>query len=83
MKKNKSAVMESFSMVLQISINMLVPIMMCTLFGVWLGEKYEINWIVIPLFLIGALSGFTSVYKMVKKFCKNRNTKKEGNAKKN
>ena len=83
--KNKSAVMESFSMVLQISINMLVPIIMCTLFGVWIGDKYHMDWIVIPLFLVGALSGFTSVYKMVKKFCKNKDTrtKKEENAKKN
>ena len=75
MKKGKSAVMESFSMVLQISINMLVPILMCTLFGVWLGDKYDMDWLVIPLFLIGALSGFTSVYKMVKKFCKNKDTR--------
>ena len=80
--KKKSAVMESFSMVLQISINMLVPILMCTLFGVWLGDKYNMDWIVIPLFLVGALSGFTSVYKMVKKFCKSKDTKKERNVKK-
>jgi hypothetical protein len=37
------------------------------MFGIWLGRKYDILWITIPLFVIGALAGFTNIYKMAKK----------------
>ena len=41
----------------------------CTLrnFSIWLGRKYDILWITIPFFVIGALAGFTNIYKMAKK----------------
>ena len=70
-KKNNTQVVEAFSMVLQFGINMLVPIAMCVALGVWLGEKYNMDWIVIPLFFVGALAGYTSIFKMIKKFLKN------------
>ena len=46
---------------------MIVPIVMCTMLGVWLGEKYDISWITIPLFIMGALAGFTNIFKMARK----------------
>ena len=70
-RKNNTQVVEAFSMVLQFGINMLVPIAMCVALGVWLGEKYNMDWIVIPLFFVGALAGYTSIFKMIKKFLKN------------
>ena len=39
----------------------------CTLHDVRLGRKYDILWITIPFFVIGALAGFTNIYKMAKK----------------
>lgn len=46
---------------------MIVPILMCTMFGVWLGEKYDIPIITVPLFIVGALAGFTNIFKMAGK----------------
>lgn len=66
MKKDHE-VLEALVMVLQFGINMLVPIFMCTLVGVWIGNKVGINWIAVPLFFVGAMAGFTNVYKMAKK----------------
>ncbi len=66
-KKNRQ-VFEAFTMVLQFSINMLVPIGLCTAFGVWLGNRTGINWMMVPFFILGVLSGGTSVYKMARKF---------------
>ena len=37
------------------------------MFGIWLGRKYDMLWIVIPLFIMGALAGFTNIFKMAKK----------------
>ena len=85
MKKiNMREVTESFSMVLQFGLNMIVPIAMCIAVGVWIGDKYDMDWIVIPLFFVGALAGYTSIFKMVKQYLKkiDKRTKKEKDVKK-
>ncbi|MBQ2900765.1 MAG: AtpZ/AtpI family protein [Agathobacter sp.] len=84
-KVNMREITESFSMVLQFGINMLVPIVMCIAVGVWIGDKYNMDWIVIPLFFVGALAGYTSIFKMVKQYLKKteKKTKKEQDVKKN
>lgn len=61
-------VCDALVMVLQFGINMLVPIFICTFLGVWLGNKFDINWLAIPLFFVGAIAGGNNIYKMSKKF---------------
>lgn len=68
--KNNRKVFQSLTLILQFGLNMIVPILMCTLCGVWLGKRYDIPVITVPLFLIGALAGFTSIFKMAKKIYK-------------
>ena len=65
--KNQKKVFQSLTLILQFGLNMIVPIVLCMMFGIWLGRKYDILWITIPLFVIGALAGFTNIYKMAKK----------------
>lgn len=65
--KNNRKVWMSLTLILQFGLNMIVPILLCTLAGVWLGEKYDIPIITVPLFIIGALAGFTNIFKMAKK----------------
>lgn len=60
--KNNREVVQSFAMIMQFGINMLVPILACTLFGAWLGEKVHISWLAIPFFVIGALAGMRNVF---------------------
>ena len=83
-KVNNREIVESFSMVLQFGINMLVPIGLCVALGVWIGDKYDIDWVVIPLFFVGAFAGYNSIYKMMSKYLKKKDTsKKEKDVKKN
>lgn len=82
-KNNNREIVQALAMVLQFGINMLVPIAMCTIFGIWIGNKFNMEWIVIPLFFMGALAGYTNIYKMVRGFLKDKDTKKENDAKKN
>ena len=63
--KNQKKVFQSLTLILQFGLNMIVPIVLCMMFGIWLGRKYDI--LSIPLFVIGALAGFTNIYKMAKK----------------
>ena len=65
--KNQKKVFQSLTLILQFGLNMIVPIVLCMMFGIWLGRKYDILWITIPFFVIGALAGFTNIYKMAKK----------------
>lgn len=69
-KNNNHEVWDALVMVFQFGINMLVPIFICTLVGVWLGNKLDKNWLAIPLFFIGAIAGGQNVYRMAKKFFK-------------
>ena len=85
-KVNNREIVESFSMVLQFGINMITPIVMCIALGVWIGDKYNMDWIVIPLFFVGALAGYNSIFRMVQKYLKKKKdtgTKKEQDVKKN
>ena len=66
MGKNQK-IFQCLTLILQFGLNMIVPIFMCTMFGVWLGRKYGIPGITVPLFIVGALAGFTNIFKMAKK----------------
>lgn len=68
--KYKKNVYQSFAMVMQFGLNMIVPILMCTMFGVYIGKKYDMLFIVVPLFAIGALAGFRNIFVMAKKIYK-------------
>ena len=77
--KYKKSVFRSLVLVTQFGISMLVPILLCTLIGVYIGEKFSIPIITVPLFIIGALAGFRNIYIMAKKTYEDKD---EGNAKK-
>ena len=65
--KNHKKVFQSLTLILQFGRNMIVPIVLCTMLGAWIGKKYDIPVITVPLFIMGALAGFTNIYKMAKK----------------
>lgn len=81
-KTKKEDIVKAASMVSQFGINMIVPIALCVAAGAWLGDKYDMDWVVIPLFFMGALAGYTNIYKAAKQFMK-KDTKKENDVKKN
>lgn len=78
--KNKKSVMQSLIFVTQFGISMIVPILLCTFIGVYLGKRFDKPIITVPLFMIGAIAGFQNVYRLAKKTYEDKD---EGNAKKN
>lgn len=75
--KNQRKVFQAFTYILQFSLNMVVPIAMCMALGIWLDEKFDIPWIILILFFVGALAGFNSIYKMAKPLMKNDRDRKK------
>ena len=67
MKKDNRQVMNALVLVFQFGINMVVPIFLCCMVGIWIGNKTGISWMMIPFFFIGALAGFNNIYKMARK----------------
>ena len=74
MKKNNE-VFEMLTLIMQLGISMLVPILLCTFFGVWLDRRFGGDWIPVVGFVIGAAAGMESVYKIIKKYIKRKDDK--------
>lgn len=70
MKKENREIANALILILQISITMLVPILLCTLGGLWLDRKFGTKWIVIVGFVLGTIAGFQNVYRLVKRYFK-------------
>lgn len=81
MKKDTRQVLDALVLVFQFGINMIVPIFLCCLLGIWIGDKTGISWMMIPFFFIGALAGFTNIYKVSRKIY-SRNDKDRNHVKK-
>ena len=78
-KQNNHDVWKAFVMVLQFGINMVVPIVMCVMIGVWIGKKTGADWVTVPLFFVGALAGGRNIYKAVKKIIRDADRKNQQN----
>lgn len=86
MKYNKN-VYQALMMISQFAINMLVPIFICSFAGMFLDRRFGTSYWTVLLFFIGALAGFTNVFKFAKKIyetpavTRRRSTKKQSDKK--
>ena len=70
-KKTNSEVANSLVMVLQFGINVIVPILLCTVVGTFISSKTNIKGFSIAGILIGILAAFNGAYRSVKGYLKN------------
>ncbi|MBD5514692.1 MAG: AtpZ/AtpI family protein [Lachnospiraceae bacterium] len=74
-------------MISQFGINMLVPIFICSFAGMFLDWKFETSFWTVVLFFVGAMAGFTNVFRFAKKIyetpavTRRRNTKRQDDKK--
>ena len=67
-QKDRKNTARLLTMITQFGLNMLVPMCMCFFVGRYLDGRFGTNWITVVLFFVGALAGFTNVYRMARKF---------------
>jgi len=60
------------ALITQLGVIMIVSILICTLIGNWIGQRLDMEWISVLGFFLGALSGFTGVYRTVSKYIKHK-----------
>lgn len=63
--KNKKSVVQMFSLISQLGISMIAPVILCTIAGVWLEKKFSVA-LTIPLIILGVLAGGRNVFALVK-----------------
>ena len=75
-KYNKT-VFQSFSLISQFGITMLVPIFLCSIVGWYIDEKIGTGYWFVVLFFVGALAGFRNIYILAKKIYKDKDEEEE------
>ena len=65
--KYKKGVYQALATISQFSINMLVPIFLCSFFGIFIDRKLETSYFVVIFFFVGALAGFRNSFLLAKK----------------
>lgn len=65
MRQKKSG-LENLVLISQLGINVLTPVFLCLLAGIWLDRKFGLS-LTVPFLILGILSGGLSAYKMAKR----------------
>ena len=65
MKVQKNVV-RSLTLVMQFGINMIVPVLLCMFLGMFLDRVFSTSFLVIIFFFLGALAGFTNIFRLAK-----------------
>ena len=87
--KNNKNVYRALTMISQFGINMLVPIFICSFAGMFFDWKFGTSFWTVILFFVGALAGFTNVFRFARKIyetpavTRRRSTKKQSGEKEN
>lgn len=66
-QKYKRTVYQSFALISQFGITMVVPIFLCSFLGWYLDKQFQTSYLFIILFFIGALAGFRNIFLLSKK----------------
>ena len=63
--KDKKKVFQTFSLVSQLGLSMIAPILLCTIAGVYLEERFSIPF-TIPFIILGVLTGARNAYVLIR-----------------
>lgn len=72
--KYSNSVFKCLTLITQFTINMLVPIFLCSFLGMFIDRKCNTSFWFVILFFVGALAGFRNIFILAKKIYE----KKEG-----
>ena len=64
--KYKRTVYQALTMISQFSINILVPVFLCSFIGIFLDRKLGTSYFMVVFFFVGALAGFRNIFLMAK-----------------
>lgn len=68
------SVYRSLVLITQFGINMLVPTLLCMFAGIFLDDRMGTSFWTVFLFFIGALAGFTNIFRMAKRIYRDKSS---------
>lgn len=68
---------QTLALVTQLGLTMVVSIGMTSALGIWLDRRFGTSWITIIMFVLGAVAGVQSVWRMIKKIYVDEDHNKE------
>ncbi len=74
--KKKNTIVKTFSLVSQLGISVITPVVICTIIGLKLEEKFSIP-VTIPLIILGVLAGGRNAYVLVSQMIKEMAAEKD------
>lgn len=74
-KKHNRNVIKALSMVSQIGITMLVPIVLCFFIGRWLDERFGTKCFMIIMIILGILAAYRNLFALTKPLLKGEREK--------
>lgn len=75
--KYKKSVYRALTFITQFSINMLVPIFLCSFGGLYLDKQLGTSFLFVLLFFIGAMAGFRNIYIFAKRVYEDKDTSRD------
>lgn len=76
-KKHNRNIVRALSMVTQLGITMLVPIVLCFFVGRWLDEKLNTNFLMIIMTILGILAGYRNLFAITRPLLKGEREKED------
>ena len=73
--KHNRSIIRALSLITQIGITMLVPIVLCFFIGRWLDEKLGTGFIMIIMIIFGILAAYRNLFAITKPFLKGEREK--------
>jgi F0F1-type ATP synthase assembly protein I len=77
-RKDRTRAARLLSMVSQFAFTMLSPMLLCFFGGMWLDKHLGTSFLAVLLFFVGALAGFTGVYRLAKEIMKDNDDEPSG-----
>ncbi len=74
--KKKNTIVKTFSLVSQLGISVITPVVICTIIGLKLEERFAIP-VTIPLIILGVLAGGRNAYVLVSQMIKEMAAEKD------
>lgn len=71
---------QTLVLISQLGLTMVVAIGMATAVGIWLDSRLGTSWITILMFVLGAIAGGQSAYRMIRKIYDPEQHKKESDS---
>ena len=68
MKNDNKSIAKAFTMILQVGITMLAPLLVCGWFGLWLNDTFHTSWCFLVCMILGILAGFRNFFQLMRQF---------------